>query len=261
MADYWIKVYIEVINDPKMATLPDRLWRRFFELCLLAGQLCPDKSGILPDTRQLAWMLRMNTDDMQTDLEQLAHLGLLQTIVNGWLIVNFQKRQQASTPIQRKRQQREREQKEQYYVTDSTTKDVTKMSRNVTQSRLTEQINRAETETEQSREDAPDPFDETQEMIESVVGVSPVGQAGIDAVREIVEMGATLEDIQAGYDWLKNAKNGKPIQYYTSLVGPIRTAVTLRKQKQPSQQPTPGKKKQYEEIWIGGELHLKEVQQ
>jgi len=27
MADYWIKLYHEIIDDPKMATMPDRLWR------------------------------------------------------------------------------------------------------------------------------------------------------------------------------------------------------------------------------------------
>jgi len=25
---YWIKLYHEILNDPKMGRLPDRLWRR-----------------------------------------------------------------------------------------------------------------------------------------------------------------------------------------------------------------------------------------
>jgi hypothetical protein len=134
MADYWIKWYHEILDDPKMATLPDRLWRRFAELCLLAGKLCPDKSGKLPDARQIAWMLRMPTDDLQLDLEQLASTGLIEPIPGGWFIVNFQKRQHAASSTERVQRHRERQKKQQYYG------DETQMKRNVTQiNRLTEQ--------------------------------------------------------------------------------------------------------------------------
>ena len=71
MADYWIKLYHEILDDPKMATMPDRLWRRTVEVFLLAGKLSKDKSGVIPDTRQLAWLLRMDTNELQGDLEQL----------------------------------------------------------------------------------------------------------------------------------------------------------------------------------------------
>lgn len=144
MADYWIKLYHEIIDDPKMATLPDRLWRRTIELFLLAGKLCPDKSGELPDTRQLAWLLRMPTDDLQTDLVQLASTGILQATKTGWEVVNFNKRQSAVPGAERVKQHRERKQKQEYY------EGVTNLKRNVTQNK----INRdrlTETETEQSR--------------------------------------------------------------------------------------------------------------
>jgi DnaD/phage-associated family protein len=144
MADYWIKWYIEIIDDPKMATLPDRLWRRFSELCLLAGRLCPDKSGKLPDTRQLAWALRMPTDELQTDLVQLASTGILKSIPGGWLIPNFKKRQSAASSTERVHQHRARKQKQQYY------EDETQLKRNVTQSRLTETETESETETNNS---------------------------------------------------------------------------------------------------------------
>ena len=35
---YWIKLYHEVLDDPKMARLPDRLYRRCIEVFLLAGK-------------------------------------------------------------------------------------------------------------------------------------------------------------------------------------------------------------------------------
>lgn len=31
MANYWIKLYHEILDDPLMATMPDRLWRRTIE--------------------------------------------------------------------------------------------------------------------------------------------------------------------------------------------------------------------------------------
>jgi len=141
MADYWIKLYHEIIDDPKMATLPDRLWRRAIEIFLLAGKLCPDKSGELPDTRQLAWLLRMPTDDLQTDLIQLASTGILQATKTGWEVVNFSKRQSAVPGAERVKQHRERKQKQEYY------EGVTDQKRNVTQKQ-----NRAESETESETE-------------------------------------------------------------------------------------------------------------
>ena len=38
-AKFWIKLYHEILDDPKMGRMPDRLWRRTIELFLLAGEL------------------------------------------------------------------------------------------------------------------------------------------------------------------------------------------------------------------------------
>lgn len=127
MADYWIKAYHEILNDSKMATLPDRLWRRTMEIFLLAGMLSKDKSGKLPETNELAWLLRMNVDDLDMDLKQIQALNIVKKIEGGWLVVNFAKRQAPATDKERKEQQRERERSQQYYG------GVTEMSRNVTQ--------------------------------------------------------------------------------------------------------------------------------
>jgi DnaD/phage-associated family protein len=141
MADYWIKLYHEIIDDPKMATLPDRLWRRVIELFLLAGKLSANKSGELPDTRQLAWLLRMPTDELATDLDMLKNTGIVQPIPGGWIVSNFEKRQRAASASERVRQHRERQQKRQYQEGE------TFLERNVTQINRAEQ-SRAEAEAE-----------------------------------------------------------------------------------------------------------------
>ena len=140
MADYWIKLYLEILDDPKMATLPDRLWRRSIEIFLIAGKLSRDKSGQLPETNQLAWLLRMSTDDLMLDLNQLCNAGIINKNAEGWKVVNFEKRQSKVSDADRKRHQRERDQKNEYYSPDN----VTSQSRNVTQ------INRVQSQSTES---------------------------------------------------------------------------------------------------------------
>lgn len=142
MGGYWIKLYQEILDDPKMATLPDRLWRRIIELFLIAGRTAD--SGELPDTKQIAWILRCHADEIALDMEQIQSTGIIERTNTGWFITQFAKRQAPSQPKERKQQQRERDHKSQYYGHD----DVTKMSQNVTQiDRLTD--NRIDNREEQ----------------------------------------------------------------------------------------------------------------
>lgn len=152
MADYWIKLYHEILDDPKMATLPDRLWRRAVEIFLLAGKLSKDKSGILPETKQLAWLLRIPSEELEFDLIQLASTGIIKSFDGGWVVVNFNKRQAATTSTERSQYHRERKQKQEYYdYATSPQRNVAQINR-LTDNRLTEQINRAEIETEVEEE-------------------------------------------------------------------------------------------------------------
>ncbi len=72
-------------------------------------------------------------------------------------------------------------------------------------------------------------FTDVQKIIESFLGIMPTGEAGIKAITEIVNMGATKEDIEEGYKWLKK-NTDKPIRYYSSLVGPTKTSMAIRLQ-------------------------------
>lgn len=96
-----------------MATLPDRLWRRTVELFLCAGRA--NDNGNLPDTKQLAWILRLNTDDLEMDLIQIASTGIIEKTPAGWNVTQFAKRQAAVQPAERMQQYRDRKQKQNYY--------------------------------------------------------------------------------------------------------------------------------------------------
>lgn len=113
MAGYWIKFYIEILDDPKMATLSDRLWRRFYELCLMCGKTQHD--GNLPDTGQIAWVLRKTAEDILPDLLELEELGLIKKTETGWEVINFVKRQERIDDAEKMRQYRDRKHKREYY--------------------------------------------------------------------------------------------------------------------------------------------------
>ena len=50
----------------------------------------------------------------------------------------------------------------------------------------------------------------------------------LNAIQEILNMGATVEDIKSGIKWLND--NGKTVRYYNTLVNPTRTAMSIRLQ-------------------------------
>lgn len=112
-ATYWIKLYHEILRDPKMGRLPDRAWRRAIELFLMAGEAGDD--GLLPDTADIAWQLRLDEETLQDDLELLAEHGILTETEDGWLVTNFAARQAPVSDAERQARYRERLRKAQYH--------------------------------------------------------------------------------------------------------------------------------------------------
>ena len=62
-------------------------------------------------------------------------------------------------------------------------------------------------------------------MIEKVTGLPPM-PSDVKVMDEIALINPTQEDIQAAYDWY--VSQGKKFRYYSSLIGPIRTAQAKR---------------------------------
>ena len=145
--NYWIKLYIEILDDSKMATLPDRLWRRVIELFMLAGRYY--KNGQLPDTNELAWALRMPMGELDLDLKQISQVGIIKKNEHGWVVVNFSKRQAKMTPAEKMRLYREKMHREEYYgeeTTTTATEPVTLSNASVTQ--ITDNRYRSEAEAD-----------------------------------------------------------------------------------------------------------------
>jgi DnaD/phage-associated family protein len=104
----WIKLYIEILEDPKMGRLTNHLWRRAIELFLLAGK--DGNDGALPPVEEMEWILRLSKDKLLEDLHNLAEAGVVQqTEPTKWMVTNFAKRQAAVPAAERMRKQRSRD--------------------------------------------------------------------------------------------------------------------------------------------------------
>ncbi len=103
-ANYWLKLWVDMLDDPKVGLLDDRTWRRWVEILLLAKEAGDD--GRLPDMATMCWRLRTSEEDLTRALQTLEGRGLVRRDETGWRIVNFAKRQGPVPAAERKRRQR-----------------------------------------------------------------------------------------------------------------------------------------------------------
>lgn len=110
---YWIKLYHEILQDPKMGRLPDNVWRRAIEIFLLAGEM--DENGKLPKTEEMAWLLRQpNIEIFEAELSHLESLNIITRTPEGWLVTKFAERQEATSVTDRVKEFRKRKRAEQF---------------------------------------------------------------------------------------------------------------------------------------------------
>ena len=107
----YIKLFIEILDDPKMATMSDWLWRRTIELFLLAGENGDD--GTLQPVTTLAWRLRRSEKDLVEGLGALEEAGVVNKSPSGqWIVTHFEERQRALTSTERVARYRKRKKDE-----------------------------------------------------------------------------------------------------------------------------------------------------
>jgi hypothetical protein len=122
---YWIKLYHEILDDPKMGRLSDALYRRVIELFLIAGDY--DKEGLLPSVSDIAWRLRIPEDILVSQFAELRDFGILSIDDQGcWFVTHFSDRQSADSISQRVRRHRVSLHKKEYYGYGKRNENVTK---------------------------------------------------------------------------------------------------------------------------------------
>ncbi|MCA9929677.1 MAG: hypothetical protein KC419_14420 [Anaerolineales bacterium] len=114
---YWIKLYDEILDDPKMGRLSDGAFRLCINLFLLAGRQ-DERDGRLPSLDDIAWILRLRTEDITALWEELERAGVVCTKDESPFVVNFDKRQGAIDDAERMRRYRERKRQEKLQSSD-----------------------------------------------------------------------------------------------------------------------------------------------
>lgn len=110
---YWIKLYDEILDDPKMGRLSDGAFRLCINLFLMANRQ-EARDGSLPDVEDIAWTLRLSNETAQQYLAELERAGIVAINDGDLVVTNFEKRQAAVTVNDRVKQYRERKRKEQF---------------------------------------------------------------------------------------------------------------------------------------------------
>lgn len=114
--NYWIKLYIEILDDPKMGRLTAEQWRLAIELFLLAGE--QNKNGILPSLPDMAWRLRIDENELLQTMSELEQVGILSQDGDAWVVTNFARRQEAIPATERAKNSRKKMHRKQYYGQD-----------------------------------------------------------------------------------------------------------------------------------------------
>ena len=127
----WIRLYTEMLDDPKLGRLPDSTKWRMCQLFLFAGEC--DAEGYLVNgtdsltVEDIAWRLRVDAAELQSDLDQLTDLDIVAFEDGTWMIVKFSERQPRPQSEKRKAwRERKRRQREKDGTPDDTPEDVTR---------------------------------------------------------------------------------------------------------------------------------------
>lgn len=89
----WFRFYSEAVEDPKVQKLTPSLFKVWVNLLCVASQ----NGGVLLSVGDMAFKLRMSEHDMQSSLDELIMLGLVDIIEPGKLIPhNWLQRQYVS---------------------------------------------------------------------------------------------------------------------------------------------------------------------
>ena len=85
-----IKLYRQIIVNPKIATFTGHLWRRTFEFFVIAGNY--KRHGELPPIEEIARVIHATEEDVDSVLKELEQLKIThQNDSQSWFISNVAK--------------------------------------------------------------------------------------------------------------------------------------------------------------------------
>lgn len=81
---YWIKLYVKMLDDPKIGELPDGLFRQYIEFLLVAKEV--NRGGELPSIDALAWRIRQSEKSVSDALHTLENINLVRNDGTVWIV-------------------------------------------------------------------------------------------------------------------------------------------------------------------------------
>jgi hypothetical protein len=94
----WLRLYVDILDDPKMKKLNDKTFKIFIFLMLFAREL--DENGVINKPLcDVAWRLRMKEAPLKYALEYLSSLGIISYNSEQIQFINWSKRQYKSDNV------------------------------------------------------------------------------------------------------------------------------------------------------------------
>ncbi len=141
MAGYWLKLYTEILDDPKYYRLSDNAKLGMYELMIVAKKV--DMDGWLPSLDDICFYTRRSAEWWQPVIDELERIHFVEEDEDGVIIRKFAERQAAVPDDERQRMYRKNRHAKEFNNEET----VTNESRNVTERR-----NREEKEIEKEEE-------------------------------------------------------------------------------------------------------------
>lgn len=142
MPGYWLKLYTEILDDPKYFHLSDNSKLGMIELMVVAKKI--DMDGEIPSIEDVAFYTRRAVEWWEPVFDELSKIEYLVKDGSETIIRKFSERQKAIDSTERQRMSREAKHQKEF-----SHECVTNVSRNVTENRVREDI---EKEKEKEKE-------------------------------------------------------------------------------------------------------------
>jgi hypothetical protein len=94
----WFRMYVDIIDDEKIAAISDKSFKIFTFLMALCSQN-DHKSGLIPDEKILPWRFRMSESKIKKAIDELESYGMVIRSNSAITITNWNKRQFKSDDV------------------------------------------------------------------------------------------------------------------------------------------------------------------
>lgn len=238
---YWIKVYTDILDDPKYYKLSEKAKLGMYELMLVAKKLENGKlTGELPSIDEIAFHTRKSIEFWREAMKELIEVGIIVEKQPGYLIKNYVKRQQAIPPDERMRQWRKKtndqrmDDDESIQLThcsdDDTERSVNETFRNGEKRREEKEKSRERDREEVEKSTKNDDDNRLTELLLSTfageTGITTTNQSDMDALKRLVTAKASKNDLIGGIQYMR--ENNYPIVGIKSILNPTIVEMSKR---------------------------------